>query len=109
METETMKTHRVRRKGAEHVTFVVSESDDCEYELARLPTGLFACACLAFAFNKDTPRTCKHITAFAASVAAAPPRAPAPRRPDAPPPATVTIGTETFTFRRAISFSKELR
>jgi hypothetical protein len=101
-----MKIYRVRRKGAEHVTFAASENDNGEYEIARLPGGALACACMAYVFNKDVPKTCKHIGAYGAAAVSFS-RHESVRR-DAhgklSPRPTITVGAETFTFRRAISF-----
>ena len=40
--------------------------DDRTWEVRRTPSGDIYCNCPAYRFNKDTPRTCKHLTAIAA-------------------------------------------
>ncbi len=91
----------VRRKGAEHVTYVESDKEpDKEYELATLPDGNFACACMAYVFNKAKPKTCKHITAYEAAPTGVRTRGKFESE-------VVQHKGETFTFKtkRAISFS----
>jgi hypothetical protein len=102
-------THRVRRTGAVHLTFV--DSDNLlghEYEIARLPSGDLACACVAFAFNRRTPKTCKHIEAYQGLDAwAAKAATEAPENRHMPQSVVqAKAAAETFTFRRAMSFGK---
>lgn len=96
-------TVKVRRKGAEHVTDVESDKEPGKsYEIARLPGGLLACACMSYVFNKDTPKRCKHLVAYTGS-----------HVPDAQkqgrmePVREIYYDGETFTFtaKRSISFS----
>lgn len=94
----------VRRKGAEHLTFVESENDNgTEYEISKLPDGSKACACMSFVFNKEVPKTCKHINAYKmASVGFD-----RQNTQRSEPRSKVSVGGESFTFtRRAISFGK---
>ncbi len=96
-------TVHVKRKGAQHVTYVESDKErDKEYEIARLPDGNLACACMAYVFNKERPKTCKHIRAYQLGDYIE--RCVTDSRPE--PPRKVTVAAETFTFkRRAISFT----
>lgn len=97
-----MTTVLVRRKGAEHVTYVESDKQtDREYELARLPDGNLACACMSYVFSKAVPKSCKHIEAYTGSHV---PDAKKQGRPESP--RQIYYAGETFTFKtkRAISF-----
>lgn len=40
--------------------------DDRSWEIRKTVSGEIYCTCPAFRFNKETPRTCKHLTAVAA-------------------------------------------
>ncbi len=92
----------VRRKGAEHVTDVESDQDAGKaYEIARLPDGALACACMAYVFNKAKPKTCKHIRAYEHADAIE--RSVTDSMPQRP--SRTKIGNETFTFKRSISFA----
>jgi hypothetical protein len=95
-----VNTVLVRRNGKKHVTFVSSDSEyQKEYELATLPDGTLACACMGWAFSKDRPKTCHHTRAYIAAQGASVYRATKPASKPKEP-----AKTETFTFRRAISF-----
>jgi hypothetical protein len=99
-------TVHVRRKGAVPVTTVESDQEPGkQYEIARLPDGHLACACMAYVFNKAKPKTCKHIEAYGISITSTSHRAKI-----APPVEEIIVSAklgETFTFKtkRAISFS----
>lgn len=96
-------TINVKRRGARHVTCVESDKErDKEYEIAQLPDGSLACACMAYVFNKERPKTCKHIRAYELGCAIE--RSINDTALEMPRKAK--IDTETFTFkRRAISFT----
>ena len=94
-------TKHVRRRGAVHLTYAASEQDrSTEYEIATLPDGALACACMAFVFDQRTPKTCKHIGAYRAAHVSFDRQSSVRREPRE----RITVGAETFTFRRAISF-----
>lgn len=40
--------------------------DDRSWEIRKTISGELYCTCPAFRFNKETPRTCKHLTAVSA-------------------------------------------
>lgn len=111
-----MKQTRVRASADwRHETFAASETQrDTEYEIVRHRTerNLLRCACMAYVFNKDVPKRCKHIDAYRAggdtalmlSVTRAERLA---RKAAAPVEAVahVVAAGEAFTFRRAMSFA----
>jgi hypothetical protein len=100
-------TKMVRRKGAVHVTYVESDSElGLHYQLAQLPSGHLACACTSWVFNKEQPKTCKHIAAYRASNGAAvhKQKLPALHGPGKP----VARVVETFTFTRGITFEDDV-
>lgn len=98
------KAYRVKRRGAVHLTF--AESDEragVEYEIAKLPDGNFACACMGFVFDKHVPKTCKHISAYAGVEPTG-----AFEGGTFSDAVVAQVAHETFTFRRAISFGGAL-
>lgn len=81
-----------------YVTDVESDSKPgTYYALKRRDDGVIGCACVAWRFNKQTPRTCKHIDAWRAAQSTV-------SFTYAPPVDRIAVGTEVFRFRRAISF-----
>lgn len=40
--------------------------DDRSWEVRKTGSGEIYCTCPSYRFNKDTPRTCKHLTAISA-------------------------------------------
>jgi hypothetical protein len=101
-----MTTKMVRRKGAVHVTYVESDSElGLHYQLAQLPSGHLACACTSWVFNKEQPKTCKHIAAYRALNGAATVR----QRQRVTEKAQVPVErVETFTFTRGITFEDDV-
>jgi hypothetical protein len=93
-----------------HVTYVDSDQDaHTTYEIMRRQRdGVLRCGCMAFVFNKETPKTCKHLLAFLGSVI----KSNVPQSADLvkkslPIPRelpSVTTRGETFTFRRGMTF-----
>lgn len=84
-----------------YVTDVESDSrPGTFYAIKKRDDGTFGCACMAWRFNKATPRTCKHLDAFRMAHVGFDRHSTtlASTRP------TISVGGETFRFRRAISF-----
>lgn len=93
----------------QHVTYVESDSEPGKRHEIKRRGATLGCSCTAYRFS--SPKGCKHLTAFCggpdtarAMVAVA---NAASTRADALP-ARATVGAETFTFRRAISFDGSL-
>jgi hypothetical protein len=85
----------------EHVAYVWSDSQPGkEYEVKRhRTTGALGCSCPAYRFVKGE-KTCKHIEAYARvnfTRDSTPLKCPRP---------SVSVGGETFTIRRAITFGE---
>lgn len=96
-----------RGKDNVHVTYVSSDTDALTtYEIVRRPLdGAILCGCTAFVFNRDTPRTCKHIRAYQQAGAS---RTYSERQRVAERGKMPTERVETFTFRRAITFDDDI-
>lgn len=100
--------------GWELLSTVSSDSRPAEYKIRRrLADGVLHCECMAYVFSKASPKSCKHLEAYALvavddrrmqrTIAAS--RSDRQRRERA---AGTTerfqLGAEVFTVRRAISF-----
>lgn len=102
----------------EHVGWIDSSSEPGQrHEIKRhINTGLLGCDCMAYRFTRVSPKTCRHLDAWAAGVnqitaARRQERRDQqtyPSRVSRPSPtvtATVTMGNTTFTLSAARSIS----
>lgn len=89
------------KHGWTHLAFVESETEaDTEYEIKRHDDGRTGCACHSYVFCKVRPKTCKHVEAL---LGAPPMPTQLIARADEAVAVSVTVGTEKFKVRRAIS------
>lgn len=63
---ELVRKAKMVRVEVEEYCIRVWTQDDRSWEVRKTSAGEVYCTCPAYRFNKDEPRTCKHLTAISA-------------------------------------------